>query len=204
MRIVGVLAVCLCVVGCSSWGALMQDELLPEETMERVKAAKSRAAPTAAQKEHFGVLADLVGRTFRGEPTDASAGAVADVQLWLWSDDGEALIIKHRLEDGSYGGDSIVTKNTETGKLSYIYNTNAGFSTRGDFVLDGKGTWEAIEEVTGNSDVTKVRSRGYIREDGAMISNSEYLKKGEWVPGNSFIYHEVWQDLPKLKTPVQN
>ena len=200
MRMISVIAVSLCLVGCTSWGALTEDDLVPEATMERVR---SQTVATAAQKEKFGVLADLVGRTFRGEPTDSSAGSVADIQLWLWSDDGETLIIKHRLEDGSYGGDSIVTKNSETGKLSYIYNTNAGFSTQGDFTLDGKGHWEAVEDVSGQSDVTKVRSRGYIREDGAMISNSEYLKNGEWVPGNSFIYHESLQNLPKLKTPVK-
>ncbi len=203
MRMISVITVSLCLVGCTSWGALTEDDLVPETTIERVKSAKSQTTATAAQREEFGVLADLVGRTFRGEPTDASAGNIADIQLWLWSDDGEALIIKHRLEDGSYGGDSIVTKNSETGKLSYIYNTNAGFSTQGDFVLDDKGHWEAVEDVSGQSDITKVRSRGYIREDGALISSSEYLKNGEWVPGNSFVYHESLQDLPKLKTPVK-
>ena len=203
MRAIFACIIAASLVGCAGWGTLSQDDLLSEETMSRIKAAKSRNEITPEQREKFGILADFVGRTFRGEPTQSSAESVADVQLWLWSDDGEDLIIKHRLEDGSYGGDSIVTHDASSGKLAYVYNTNAGFSTHGDFTLSDEGTWEAIEEVTGDSEITKVRSRGHIRADGALISKSEYFKNGEWVPGNSFVYREVWQDLPELKTPVR-
>lgn len=187
---------------CASWGALTQEELVPDDTMERVKAAKNQGAATQAQKEKFGILADFAGHMYRGVPTEASSESVADVQLWLWSEDGEHLIIKHRLEDGSYGGDTVISKDESNGQLSYVYKTNAGFNTTGKFSVSPDGTWEAIEEVTGQSDVTMVRSRGHKREDGALVSTSDYLKSGKWVPGHSFVYTEVWRDLPTLNTPI--
>jgi len=171
--------------------------------MERVRSAASKSPVTAEQREAFGSLADFAGRTFQGVATEDSAGSVTDVQLWLWNEDGKALIVKHRLEDGSYGGDSMITKDAATGKLSSVYKTNAGFSTTGIITLNEDGSWDSTEDVIGTSNVTKVRSRGHVREDGALISVSEYLLDGEWVPGNSFVYTEVWKDLPELDTPIQ-
>lgn len=188
--------------GCAEWGALTRDALVADETMARVKAAKSQYNVTAQQRADFGFLADFAGRTFRGESVEQSAGGVADIQFWHWSEDGKGLVVKHRLVDGSYGGNSLITRNRTTGKLSYTYKTNAGFGTYGDFTLSDAGSWEAVETVTGQSDITKVRSRGHIRDDGALISTSDYFKNGEWVPGNRFIYREVWQDLPILQTPI--
>lgn len=189
-------------VACAGWGALTTKDLVPEETVERVKAQKAAANVTPAQRAVFGILADFPGHTFRGEPTGDNPVNVADVQRWEWTDNGEALLIRHALEDGSYGGDTIVRPGEKDGRLAYVYDTNTGFSTEGTFSISDDGTWEAVEDVVGQSDVTKVRSRGHRRADGALISSSDYFKDGEWVAGHGFVYKEVDQDLPELKTPV--
>ena len=200
--ILAIISICL-LAACAEWGTLSQKDLLPDTTMERVKSAASQSPVTAQQRETFGVLADFAGRTFRGTAQGADADSVvADIQLWVWGEDGRELLIKHALEDGSYGGNTVIFKDPASGKLSYTYQTNAGFSTLGEFTLEDDGSWEAVEEVSGDSDITKVRSRGHVREDGALVSASEYLTAGEWEAGHSFIYREVWQDLPALKTPV--
>lgn len=188
---------------CAEWGTLTQNEsLVDADTMARAKAASSLTPATDAQREMFGVLAGFPGRTFRGEPTSESSEALADYQHWTWTDDGEGLIIRHALEDGSYGGESIVRRDESSGQLTYIYNTNAGFSTEGTFTVNEDGTWAAEEEVAGQGDITKVRSRGEILPSGTMISVSEYFANGRWTKGHGFEYREVWQDLPELQTPI--
>jgi len=197
-------AVLLALSACAEWGTLSQNEpLVATETRMRAKAMSHKAEATAEQRAAFGVLADFPGRTFRGEPDAGSTEAFADVQQWSWTEDGTGLLIKHAIEDGSYGGETIVRKNPETGSLDYIYYTNAGFSTQGSFSLGDDGSWEAVEEVTGQGDVTKVRSIGRIQPNGDMLSSSDYFSNGEWTPGHSFTYREVWQELPALDKPVQ-
>lgn len=198
------ISICAVVLSaCAEWGTLTKKGgLVDADTMARAKAASSLTPATAAQREMFGVLAGFPGRTFRGEPTSESAEALADFQHWAWTDDGEGLIIRHALEDGSYGGESIVRRDDANGQLTYVYNTNAGFSTEGTFTVNADGTWAAEEEVSGRGEVKKVRSRGEILPSGAMVSVSEYYANGRWTKGHSFEYREVWQDLPELQSPI--
>ncbi len=195
MRVLGLILSVALLASCQSWKALSSDELVPEEAIERIRAKKATEAQSLAeqraqrQKETFGILADFVGNTYRGEPTGGSAEAVADIQQWTWADeDAPTLLIQHSLEDGSYGGDTLVRRDAETGELSYVYKTTAGFTTRGTFAVSKAGVWEAVEDVEGHAEITKVRSKGHQRSDGALVSTSEYLKNGRWVPGHSFVY----------------
>lgn len=205
MRFLGIALMVISLASCESWDTLTTDELVPEATMERIKAEKAAAKALAdnerltLQKRTFGVLADFVGNTYRGEPVGGGADAVADFQQWEWADEDEpSLLIRHSLSDGSYGGDTVVRGDPETGELSYVYTTTAGFITRGTFSVSDAGTWEAIEDVEGHADITKVRSKGHTRSDGALVSSSEYLKNGKWVPGHSFVYREVEETLEEL------
>ena len=210
MRLGGImLTVCL-LASCQAWEPLTADELVPEATMERIRAEKAAANQSIAdqraqeQKQTFGILADFVGSTYRGVPVGGGSDAVADIQQWEWADEeASTILIRHSLEDESYGGDTIVRRDEKSGKLSYVYTTTAGFITEGTFDVSDEGTWEAIEDVTGHSDITKVRSNGHIRDDGALISRSEYLKNGTWVPGHSFVYHKSDKTLEQhLKKPA--
>lgn len=48
------------------------------------------------------------------------------------------------------------------------------------------------ELVTGTADgVTEVKATTELKEDGTMHTESQYLKKGEWVPGHGAIYRET-------------
>lgn len=190
---------------CAEWGTLTKESLISEETMERVKSEKAafeqrKANERAArQKETFGLLASFAGNTYRGEPMGASSEAVADIQEWSWIDEEEpSLLIRHALEDGSYGGDTIVKKNSETGALTYVYTTTADFVTNGTFNLLDSRRWEAVEEVEGHAEISKVRNNGTLQNDGAFISSSEYFKNGRWVSGHAFIYRQTEETLEEL------
>ncbi|MEO9971510.1 MAG: hypothetical protein ABJG15_17065 [Hyphomonadaceae bacterium] len=191
------------VSGCSSWSTLNTDDMLQDARDRSVLTSRAHALANW-QEETFGGLAAFPGRTFRGEPMTAQGtpdtNGVADVQSWAWSEDGKEIVIHHALEDGSYGGRSLVYPKASGDELAYSYVTSAGFETLGTFTLYEDGSWESIETVEGHPTITHVRSRGYERADGALISESDYLTGNEWSRGTSFVYTEFDGDVPEVLT----
>ena len=63
-------------------------------------------------------------------------------------------------------------------------------------------TWAAVllliaaapalsQKVTGNSEgVTEVKATSELGSDGVLHTQSQYFKKGEWVPGHEVTYRE--------------
>lgn len=151
------------------------------------------------QLKVFGPLMMLVGKRLRGTPTDRSTERAADIQKWEWALGGTAILIRHALEDGSYGGNTYVYKDAASGDLVYVYITNAGFRTEGVILLNDDGVgYTAEEDVAGHPTITKVRSTSVINEDGSSSMTSEYLDGGNWVPGHAFNYVPTEKPLPKL------
>ncbi len=161
------------------------------------------AAEVAALKSNFGPLADMVGTTWRSESAGPSDESGADIQSWESDLGGTVLVIRHAIEGGAYGGVSYVYRNANTDRLDYVYITNAGFHTSGSFEIDEDGRWSAEEAVTGQGEITRVRSTGQRLEDGTLESKSQYLKNGEWVPGNHFIYRQTDEAVPALTPPAR-
>ena len=205
MRLGGILLMMTMLASCAGWGPLTQKDLLPESTMERVKAekevfeARKAVEYVEGQKEIFGVLAEFVGHTYVGEPRGGDKDALADFQEWSWHDERvPTLQIRHSLEDGSYGGSTIVRRNEVTGDLSYVYTTTAGLVSKGVFNVSQSGKWSAEEKVEGHESITKVRSKGNRRKDGSLVTTSEYFQDGRWVAGDAFVYRRSEETLEEL------
>lgn len=158
----------------------------------------AQSEPTAAQREAFGPLADLVGQTWRSEPAAGSESGPADISNWSWDLGGRVIVSRHALVDGSYGGITHIYRNAATGTLDYVYVTSAGFHTTGTFVIGADGSWTTEEAVTGHPTVTRVRSTGQILPDGRMQSRSDYLSADEWSPGRDVIYVPVVAEVPEI------
>jgi len=137
------------------------------------------------------VLEPFVGKTYEGRFTDAASGReLTDVQTWEVILGGKAIRTMHSLNDGEYGGESVVYWDTKAETLAYFYVTTGGFVTRG--TMEAKdGEFTATEFVEGDADgVTEVRSTSRVNEDGSMHLSSEYKQNGEWVPGHEIAYVE--------------
>jgi hypothetical protein len=163
----------------------------------------STSVPVAAESEFasdFGMLADLVGTRWYGEPGEADKehGQPADYSEWSWDLGGSVLVNRHVLADGSYGGVTYVQKNQKSGDLDYVYITSAGFRTSGSFNLNEDNSWTAYEKVTGLNDIIGVRSTGRMTEDGALVSVSEFETRDGWVPGHVFRYEPTDDPMPDL------
>ena len=151
----------------------------------------TEAVPAATPNEHLAPLAAHVGKIWRGEFTDSTPeNPVVDVQRWEWALSGQAIRIQHSINDGAYGGESMLMWDRERERLVYFYFTTAGFYTTGTMVYDD-GAFVSYEEVTGSQDgTTAVRSTSIVLDDGRMHTQSEYLQGGEWVPGHEIYYVE--------------
>lgn len=154
--------------------------------------AESSAAPAPAPSEALALLAPYVGKTWRGELSEPGAEAPKiDVSQWEWALNGKAVRILHSVNEGEYGGETLIFEDSEKGGLVFYYFTTAGFYTQGTVkVEDGK--FVSHETVHANAEgVTEVRATAEILPDGRLRSTSQYKRNGEWGEGHSAVYREA-------------
>lgn len=162
--------------------------------------APATAAPPALAPR-LAVFAPMIGHTYYGAPLDAPDGAAGDIQKWEIAVGGRAVRVTHAIEDGSYGGESLIYPDAQSDVLAYVYVTSAGFRTEGVMVIDDDGSWTAEEDVSGHPTVSKVRSTGRKRADGSLSMRSSFFDKtlNEWRSGGGFDY--VLDDDRELNFP---
>jgi len=139
--------------------------------------------------EHLAVFQPLVGKTWKGEFANSTAqNPMSDVSRWERALNGNAVRVTHSVNDGIYGGESILMWDRKQNKIAAWYFTTAGFFTQSTMEIDGN-QWSAIEEVTGNENgITKVKSVSQVLEDGNLHVKSEYYANGKWTPGHEIHY----------------
>ena len=142
--------------------------------------------------EHLMPLARLVGRTFRGELAESTPEKpMVDVSRWERAMNGMAVRNLHSVNDGEYGGETIIYWDREKQSLVYYYFTTAGFFTHGTMTVDGNRQVNH-EFVTGNKHgITEVRSTAELTPDGSLKTRAEYLQNGKWVEGHAATYFEA-------------
>jgi hypothetical protein len=149
------------------------------------------AADSPTLEPHLEPLRPWLGKTWKGEFKNSTPDKpVVDVSRWERALNGKAVRVLHSVNDGAYGGESIVMWDEEKKALVYYYFTTAGFRTTGTMTFkDGKTL--SHETVTGNAGgITEVRSTAEVRSDGSLYAKTEYFKNGEWTPGREVTYRE--------------
>lgn len=116
---------------------------------------------------------------------------MVDVSKWERALNGKALRTLHSINDGMYGGESLIFWDTKTKQLTFYYFTTADFYTTGTLEILSNNSFAAYEDVTGESQlaqgIIKVRSTSQLLGDKMKVSTS-YLKNGEWTPEESRTY----------------
>ncbi|WP_181902176.1 hypothetical protein [Thalassotalea euphylliae] len=109
-----------------------------------------------------------------GKPT------VVDVSHWEKALNGTTLRTLHSINDGMYGGESLIFFDKTKRQLVFYYFTTAGFYTQGTIEVLSDNRFVAYEAVTGNKDgITQVKSTSTMSPEKLTVSTS-YLKKGQW------------------------
>ncbi|RMF48473.1 MAG: hypothetical protein D6755_03820 [Anaerolineae bacterium] len=139
---------------------------------------------------HLEPFRPYLGKTWRGTAIGEGAPKVQDISHWERALNGQAIRILHSLNNGEYGGETILMWDEAAESLTYYYFTTAGFYTHGSMRIEGE-TFISREEVSGNAEgITVVEAIGRLLPDGRMESRSRYLQNGVWVEGHAFVYEE--------------
>lgn len=138
-------------------------------------------------------LRPFLGKTFKGPFANSTPEKPAfDVMRWERILNGQGIRITHSVNEGAYGGETIVTVDPKSSQLQYHYFTTTGMMTRGSMSTQDATTLSSREEVVGNADgITEVKSTTTLKPDGKIQVKSQYLKKGEWVQGHEILYTET-------------
>jgi len=115
-----------------------------------------------------------------------------DKSHWSRALNGQAIKVVHSVNNGLYGGESLIFWDEKLQSLSYYYFTTAGFYTHGQMQIDAKtGAIVATEQVENNQQgITQVKSRSLLSGDSLSVQ-SDYEKQGQWVKGHSASYRRV-------------
>lgn len=138
---------------------------------------------------HLESLRPWLGKVWKGELKGGEKSMI-DVSRWERALNGKAVRILHSVNDGIYGGESIVMWDEVKKTIVYHYFTTAGFTTHGTMTFKD-GVLHTREMVSGQAnDVTEVRGQTRRQPDGGFKIKTEYLKNGKWVPGRESVYRE--------------
>jgi hypothetical protein len=158
----------------------------------------SAAAAEPQLDEHLAAFAPLVGKTWRGEfKSSTKEKPMFDVARWDVILKGKAIRSTHSVNDGIYGGETIIMWDRQKKTLAAFYFTTAGFFTESTFELkDGKLL--SRETVRGNQQgITEVEAVSEV-SDGKLHVKSRYLKNGQWIDGHEITYVEAPDAKVKL------
>ncbi|MFO0035556.1 MAG: hypothetical protein ACK55S_10145 [Planctomycetota bacterium] len=157
--------------------------------------AQSQDSTSAATNELIAELKffePFLGKTFRGEfANSTSEKPMHDVSRLERAMNGRAIRILHSVNEGEYGGETIVMWDAETKQIRSWYFTTAGFHTEGSLTIEDNRLVSS-EKVTGNENgITEVKATSELKSDGQLAVKSEYFAKGSWVPGHTINYKET-------------
>ena len=135
-------------------------------------------------------LRPWLGKTWKSGAAESGDKPKIDIARWERALNGKAVRILHSINDGEYGGETLVTWDAAKKAVVYHYFTTAGFMTTGTMTFEG-GKVMTNENVSGNAGgVTEVRGTGEITADGTFRMKTEYFKDGKWQPGRDASYRE--------------
>ncbi len=141
--------------------------------------------------EHLESILPFLGKTYKGEFLNSTKDDPKyDVSKWERALNGNAIRILHSVNNGEYGGESIIMWNSEKESLMSWYFTTGGFYTKALVKIEGTNI-TSIEDVTGNNNgITKVKSIIQLRQNGGFENRSKYLMNNIWVDGHRILYEE--------------
>jgi hypothetical protein len=141
--------------------------------------------------ENLKVFQPFIGKTWKGEFKNSTKGKpVFDVARWERAINGQAVRILHSVNNGEYGGESLVFWDHQKKSLAYYDFTTVGFYTHGTMTTENN-KYVFHEYVNGDQgSITEVKGTGDFTADGKLINKSQYLKNGKWEDGREAIYVE--------------
>jgi hypothetical protein len=137
----------------------------------------------------------LLDKTWKGEFKNSTPEKpLFDVARWERALNGKAIRVLHSVNDGLYGGETLIVWDAKKKTLTYWYFTTGGFRTEGT-MKHANGEFTAHEIVHGSANnITEVKSTTKILPDGRLQVKAEYRKDGKWDGGGRELMYKVAPD----------
>jgi hypothetical protein len=157
-------------------------------------------AGPAELEPHLAPLKPLLGKTWRGVfPSSTREKPVVDISRFEAALGGQAVRNLHSINDGAYGGETLIVWDKEKQAIVFYYFTTAGFYTTGTLRAE-EGGFESHEVVKGDADgVSEVKATFRLLPDGRLHAKTQYLKQGKWVDARDMHYVEAPGAVVKFK-----
>ena len=141
--------------------------------------------------EHLKPFEPYIGKTFKGEFANSTPEKpIYDIVYYERALNGKAIRAVHSVNNGEYGGESIVMWDTEKENLVSWYFTTAGFYTQATMHFEDDKLI-SLEDVIGNENgITQVKAVIEFLSDGQLLNSSMYFVNGNWVDGHKIHYTE--------------
>lgn len=178
----------LCVVAVVLLAVALAAAALPAS---QDSLATQNTATVVLLNDHLKPFLSFIGKTWRGTGAATDTGQeMSDVSHWERALNGQAIRVLHSVNNGQYGGETMIVWDEAKNSLVFFYFTTAGFYTTGTMKIEGT-QHTSHEYVTGNENgITEVKAVSTILPDGRLHTRSQYLRNGTWVDGHEFYYRE--------------
>jgi len=153
-------------------------------------AAHAAALPLHPKLEVFRPYLDTYWQGDLTQP--GKTEKTIDRSHWSRALNGMAIKTVHSINDGVYGGESMIFWDETKQSLAYYYFTTAGFYTHGTMEFDNTNNRILARETVENNanGITEVQSSSELNGDELKVS-SRYLQNGHWVDGHSANYQRT-------------
>jgi len=131
-------------------------------------------------------------KTWRGTFKDSKPDKpTVDVARWERALNGRAVRLLHSINDGDYGGETMLIWDEKKQSIVFYYFTTEGYMTTGTMTFNKDGKVITHEQIAGSANgITEVRATSELLPDGGFHVKAEYRKNGDWAPGHEVTYRE--------------
>ena len=142
--------------------------------------------------EHLNGLKPFIGNTYKGNFINSTKeNPMIDIISFERALNGNAVKVTHSVNNGEYGGETMVMWNSEKEGLQSWYFTSAGSLTIQNVQIK-KDTFISIEDVAGNKNgITKVKTIIEVLHGNRIQKRTKYLMNNLWKDGSEIIYNKV-------------
>ena len=147
--------------------------------------------------EHLTGLKPFIGNTYKGNFINSTKeNPMTDVLSFERALNGNAVKVTHSVNNGEFGGETMIMWNPEKGGLQSWYFTSAGSLTIQNVQIK-KDTFISIENVERNQNgITKVKTIIEVLHGDQIKKRTKYLMNNLWKDGSETIYKKVHDHKP--------
>ncbi len=141
---------------------------------------------------HLKDFQPYIGKKFKGEFFNSTPdNPLYDITSWERILNGKAIRITHSVNNGEYGGETIIMWDPNQDKLISRYFTTAGTMSLATMKFDNNRLI-SIEDVSNNQNgIKKIKTIIQFIDDGKLMHRVKYQINNIWQDAHEIIYYKI-------------